>query len=106
MEADLVSALTEALTADVEAVLADDTALVAADTAVVGEEFDARRDKHEREEVSIRLDNAGRSKTEQRRSSRLNEAEHWQVMCRTIDDAAVTSQNRGRNGRLKMHPSI
>lgn len=35
VEADLVSALTEALTADVEAVLSDDTTLVAADTAVV-----------------------------------------------------------------------
>lgn len=38
VEADLVSALTEALTADVEAVLADDTALVGADTAIVGKE--------------------------------------------------------------------
>lgn len=35
VEADLVSALTEALTADVEAVLSDDTTLVTADTAVV-----------------------------------------------------------------------
>lgn len=50
VEADLVSALTEALTADVEAVLADDTALVAADTAVV------RRSKSKHEQ------NAGRTK--------------------------------------------
>lgn len=35
VEADLVSALAEALTADVEAVLSDDTTLVTADTAVV-----------------------------------------------------------------------
>lgn len=39
MEADLVSALTEALTADVEAVLSDDTTLVTANTAVVGNKY-------------------------------------------------------------------
>lgn len=41
VEADLISALTEALTADVEAVLSDDTALVTADTAIAEKELDA-----------------------------------------------------------------
>ena len=46
VETDLVSALAEALTADVEAVLADDTALVTADTAG---ESEAGRRKGEQE---------------------------------------------------------